>query len=246
MQFKDKLIEGKLIKRYKRFLADIELKNGDVVLAHCTNTGSMKSCIEAGAPVMLTPVNDPKRKTRFTWEMIFINNAWVGINTMNPNRFAYEAVQKNEIPGLEGYTRVKSEVKFGDSRFDLRLEKQDEVCFVEIKNVTMREGKVALFPDAVSARGLKHLNTLLEVRKSGMRAVMLYIIQRMDVELFKPAAAIDPDYAQTLRYVIDQGVEIIPAQLKVHPEGIDFHRILPYDLRPDQLSTPSKASGKLD
>lgn len=230
MQFKDKLIEGKLIRRYKRFLADIQLENGEIVIAHCTNTGSMTSCIEEGAPVMLTSVSDPKRKTKFTWEMIYINHNWVGINTMNPNRFAAEAISNNEIPGLEGYTSVRSEVKYGDSRFDLKLEKDNEVCYVEIKNVTMRDGNLALFPDAVSTRGLKHLNTLWEVKRAGMRAVMLYIMQRTDVDQFAPAKDIDPNYAKTLKDVFENGVEVIPAQVKVSPEGIEFHRILPFDL----------------
>ncbi len=230
MNFKQPLIKGKLIRRYKRFLADVELENGDVVIAHCTNSGSMKSCIEAGAPVYLTPVNDPKRKTRFTWEMIYINNSWIGINTSIPNLLAYEWIRDGKIDGLKGYTTVKREVKFGDSRFDIYAENEHERCFVEVKNVTMKEGNTALFPDAVTSRGRKHLETLAKVKQEGIRAVMLYVIQRMDVEAFGTANHIDPDYADTLARVYKQGVEIIPVQVKVTPRNIDFWRILPFTI----------------
>jgi sugar fermentation stimulation protein A len=230
MNFKQPLIKGKLIRRYKRFLADVELENGDVVIAHCTNSGSMKSCIEAGAPVYLTPVNDPKRKTRFTWEMIYINNSWIGINTSIPNLLAYEWIRDGKIDGLKGYTTVKREVKFGDSRFDIYAENEHERCFVEVKNVTMKEGNTALFPDAVTSRGRKHLETLAKVKQEGIRAVMLYVIQRMDVEAFGTANHIDPDYADTLARVYKQGVEIIPVQVKVTPRNIDFWQILPFTI----------------
>lgn len=181
MKFSTKLIHGKLIRRYKRFLADVELDDGTMVVAHCTNSGSMKSCLEEGAEVYLTPANDPKRKTRFTWEMIRINDAWVGINTAIPNILAYEAISNNKIPELSGYTHVQREVKFGDSRFDIFAENDHEKCFVEVKNVSMKEGNFALFPDTVTIRGQKHLKTLMAVKAAGMRAVMLYIIQRSDV-----------------------------------------------------------------
>lgn len=227
MVFQEKLIHGTLIKRYKRFLADIKLENGEIITAHCTNSGSMKSCLENGAEVYLSPVNDPKRKTRFTWEMIKINSDWVCINTGNPNKIAFEAISKGEIPGLENYTIVKREVKFGDSRFDIFAENDSEQCFVEVKNVTLKEGKYALFPDAVTTRGQKHLKTLIEVKKQGMRAVMLYIVQRMDVEVFGPAREIDPDYAKALKAAVSEGVEVIAMQAKVTSEKIELVKKLP-------------------
>jgi sugar fermentation stimulation protein A len=230
MKFEENLVHGKLIQRYKRFLADVQLDDGTVVVAHCTNSGSMKSCIESDADVYLTPVTDPKRKTRFTWEMIKINNGWVGINTGNPNKLAFEAISTNQIPGLKGYTTVKREVKFGDSRFDIYAENQHEKCFVEVKNVSMKEGKYALFPDAVTLRGQKHLKTLTEVNKKGMRAVMLYIVQRSDVEIFAPAAAIDPNYAEALRKAVENGVEIIVMQAKVTPQEIILFKKLPAEI----------------
>ncbi len=125
MKFPEKLIHGRLIKRYKRFLADVLLDDNTEVTAHCTNSGTMKSCLEEGAEVYLTPVNDPKRKTKFTWEMIKINGSWVGINTGIPNKLAFDAVVAGTIPELAGYTFVKREVKFGDSRFDIFAEKRN-------------------------------------------------------------------------------------------------------------------------
>lgn len=230
MKFEKELVHGKLIKRYKRFLADVELDTGEVVVAHCTNSGSMKSCLENGAEVYLTPVDDPKRKTKFTWEMIKINNDWVGINTGNPNKLAYEAISNREIPGLDEYTTVKREVKFGDSRFDVYAENELERCFIEVKNVSMKANDYALFPDAVTIRGQKHLKTLMDVKKLGMRAVMLYIIQRSDVQFFAPAKEIDPDYANLLKQALEAGVEIFPMQAKVTPTEISLSKKLPFEL----------------
>lgn len=230
MRFETELIHGRLIRRYKRFLADVMLDDGKVVTAHCTNSGSMKSCLEPDAEVYLSPASDPKRKTRFTWEMIRINDGWVGINTGNPNKLAFEGVRDQLIPGLQGYTRVKREVKYGDSRFDLFAENDTEKCFIEVKNVTLKEGDCALFPDAVTSRGQKHLKTLARVKEEGLRAVMLYIVQRADVKCFAPAETIDPAYAATLRDVNAKGVEVIVMQAGVTPRGIDFTGLLPAEI----------------
>jgi len=230
MKFQDKLVPGKLIKRYKRFLADVELDDGSVVIAHCTNSGSMKSCLEDRAPVYLSPVNDPKRKTKFTWEMIYINNDWIGINTMIPNKLAYDAVANGSIKKLRAYNKVQREVKFGDSRFDIFAKNDHEKCFIEVKNVTMKEGRFARFPDAVTTRGKKHLETLMEVKKQGMRAVMLYIIQRMDIEIFGPTWEIDPGYSETLVKAYENGVEIIPMMAEVTPLEIKLLKEIDFDL----------------
>lgn len=227
MIFSSPLVHGKLIKRYKRFLADIKLDNGEIVVAHCTNSGTMKSCLEESADVYLTHIDDPKRKTKFTWEMIRIDQKWVGINTGWPNALAFEAIKNQEIEKLKGYTFVKREVKFSDSRFDVYCENDNEKCFVEVKNVTLKEGDFALFPDAVTTRGLKHLKTLIEVKKQGYRAVMLYIIQRSDVTKFGPAKEIDPDYAVALKEAASNGVELIAIKAKVNPLEIIFEKELP-------------------
>jgi sugar fermentation stimulation protein A len=230
MEFQNKLVHGTLIKHYKRFLADVRLDDGTEVVAHCTNSGSMKSCLENGAEVYLTPVTDPKRRTKFTWEMIKINGGWVGINTANPNKLAFEAISAGIIPELAGYTKVIREVVFGDSRFDVYAENETEKCFVEVKNVSLKEGKYALFPDAVTTRGQKHLKTLMEVKANGMRAVMLYIVQRTDVDVFAPAFKIDPEYAKALRMAVDAGVEVIVLQVEVTPEGIYIKKKLPVEI----------------
>lgn len=223
-------MHGTLIKRYKRFLADIRLDDGTEVVAHCTNSGSMKSCLENGAEVYLSPVTDPARKTRFTWEMIKIGGNWVGINTANPNKLAFEAISAGIIPELSGYTNVKREVVFGDSRFDVFAENETGKCFVEVKNVTLKEGKYALFPDAVTTRGQKHLKTLMEVKAAGMRAVMLYIVQRTDVEVFAPATEIDPEYAKALKQAVNAGVEVIVMQAEVLPDSVELKRKLPVEI----------------
>jgi sugar fermentation stimulation protein A len=230
MNFETQLIRGHLIKRYKRFLADVKLDSGETITAHCTNSGSMKSCLEENAEVYLSPVNDPKRKTKFTWEMIKIGGNWVGINTGNPNKIAFEAVKNGEIQKLKGYTEVQREVTFGDSRFDVMAKNDKETCFIEVKNVTYKKGEYALFPDAITSRGKKHLETLIKVKESGMRAVMLYIIQRIDVAVFAPAKKIDPEYAKTLKKANDKGVEIIPMQVKVSPDDIAIVKELPFEL----------------
>jgi len=230
IEFETDLIHGKLIKRYKRFLADVLLDDGTEVVAHCTNSGTMKSCLEEGAEVYLSPVDDPKRKTRFTWEMIKIDDNWVGINTVNPNKLAFEAIRNQLIPELSGYDTVKREVKFGDSRFDIFAENRSEKCYIEVKNVTLKEGSYALFPDARTVRGQKHLKTLIKVKEEGFRAVMLYVIQRTDVEVFAPASEIDPDYTKMLRLAYQMGVEVIPMQAKVTPAQIILVKKLPFEL----------------
>jgi sugar fermentation stimulation protein A len=230
MKFEKSLTHGRLIKRYKRFLADVSLDNGKEITAHCTNSGSMKTCIEEGAEVYMTPVDDPKRKTRFTWEMIKINRSWVGINTNVPNRLAYDALKNGEIEKLSGYTKVRREVTFEDSRFDIYAENEKEKVFVEVKNVTLKDGKYGRFPDAVTTRGKKHLESLIRVKEKGMRAVMLYVIQRTDVDTFAPAWNIDPEYSKTLVDAYKKGVEIIPVQAKVSPEEIKIERELPFVL----------------
>lgn len=230
MKFQDKLIHGTLIKRYKRFLADVKLDNGTIIIAHCTNTGAMTSCLENGAEVFLTPVNNSKRKTKFTWEMIKINGDWVGINTGNPNKLAFEAISAGQISELADYNLVKREVKYGDSRFDIYAENENEKCFIEVKNVTLKKGKYALFPDAITTRGQKHLLALIEAKNTGIRAVMLYIVQRNDVDIFAPAVAIDPDYAAKLILAVNAGVEVIAIQAKVTPHSIELSKRLPIEL----------------
>ena len=228
MKFENDLQSGRLLRRYKRFLADIELENGEIVTAHCPNSGSMLGCDFPGSPVRLSFHDNPKRKYRYTWEMVKIGEHWVGINTQVPNRLVAEAISAGLIPELKNYPQIKREVKVGDhSRLDLLLKNRTERCYVEIKNVTLVENGIAYFPDAVTVRGRKHLHELLKLKRSGERAVIFFLIQRMDGEIFAPADHIDADYGKTLREVHRQGVEILPYRANVSPREIKLDKRLP-------------------
>lgn len=230
MKFTEDRLYGTLIRRYKRFLADIKLNSGDVVTAHCTNSGSMSSCLKEGAPVVLSKSDNPNRKTKYTWEMIFINNGWVGVNTLLPNKFVFELIQEKRIPQLKGYDGIKREVKVLDSRLDLLLEREGEKCFIEVKNVSLKIGNHARFPDSVTSRGRKHLETLVKIKERGERAVMIYIIQRKDISLFGPAWDIDRNYSKSLLKAYNKGVEIIPLMANIAPQSIELEAEIPIDL----------------
>jgi len=228
MKLPTPLYVGKLIQRYKRFLADVQLADGTVVTAHCPNSGSMKSCSDPGSPVLLSRSDNPKRKLKYTWELIFTNNTWVGINTHYPNYLVKEAIENGVITELQGYTEIRSEVRYGqNSRVDLLLSRDDHRCYVEIKNVTLVEKGIAYFPDAVTLRGQKHLRELMQMVQEGHRAVILFIVQRMDCDRMAPADDIDPEYGKLLREASQNGVEILAYQAKVSPEEIKVFRSLP-------------------
>jgi sugar fermentation stimulation protein A len=226
------LIPGILIKRYKRFLADVKLNSGQIVTAHCPNTGSMKACCESGRPVYLSYHDNPKRKLKYTWELIEMSTSLVGVNTLIPNRLVFESVKAGVVPELSGYETVKREVKISDrSRIDLALITKDQNrCYVEIKNCTLVDNRVALFPDAVTSRGLKHINELQAMADSGCRCVMFYFIQRMDADVFRPADHIDPKYAKGLRRAVKGGLEILVYDVAIDMNGIRLNRKIPYEL----------------
>ena len=230
MKFEQPLIAGRLIKRYKRFLADVELLDGQVVTAHCTNSGSMKSCLETGAEVLLSQAADPNRKTQYTWEQIKINGHWVGINTMHPNLIVYEALKNNAIRGLTGYDDIAREVTVNDSRLDIVARNSTETAYIEVKNVTYKDGEYARFPDAVTSRGLKHLHNLIRIKQAGHRAVMVYVVQRGDVSIFSPAFDIDPKYAEALKEAYCSGVEIFPVRCRISPGEIEVEKLIPFEL----------------
>lgn len=223
MRYPRPLVEGRLIRRYKRFLADVQLPGG-VVTAACPNTGSLMGCCEPGSRVWLSESDNAARKYRHTWELVEVGRTMVGINTGLPNRLAAEAIAAGVIAELAGYASVRREVAFGEegSRVDLVLEGDGrEPCYVEVKNVTAaaRRG-VALFPDCVSDRGSKHLRELARLKARGLRPVQLYCVQRGDVREVRPADAIDPVYGQTLRVAMEAGVEVIAYRAKVTPDEI--------------------------
>ena len=221
MRFKSRLIRGTLIQRYKRFLADVRLTNGEVVTAHCTNTGSMMGCKEPGSAVYLSRSDNQNRKLPYTWELIKVDSTWVGINTMHPNKLVPEAVEAGVIEELGGFETIRREVKVSaHTRLDLCLEGTDGNCFVEVKNVTLAVNRTAAFPDAVSERGTKHLRELMRLKRRGHRAAIVFVIQRGDCEYFRPADEIDPEYGRWLRRAIKAGVEALPYRAKVTPNEI--------------------------
>ncbi|MFZ5511113.1 MAG: DNA/RNA nuclease SfsA [Pseudomonadota bacterium] len=230
MKFAAPLIEGRLLRRYQRFLADVDL-GGAVVTAHCPNTGSMLGCAQAGSRVWLSRHDSGTRKYAHTWELVEAGGVLVGINTARTNRLVEEAVGAGVIAELAGYRRLRREVRYGaeGSRIDLLLESDDRPpCYVEIKNVTaaVQDG-IALFPDAVSARGAKHLREMTAMVAEGRRAVLVFCAQRADALEVRPADAIDPEYGRTLRQALAAGVEAVAYRAEVTPESIRVSRRVP-------------------
>lgn len=212
MDFSSKLVKAKFIKRYKRFFSDHILEDGSLVTAHCANTGAMLGVTEEGVTSWLSKSNNPKRKLKWSWELVQKDETIIGINTHNPNKIVQEAIIKNKIKELTNYADLKREVKYGtNSKIDILLQDNNKKdCYVEIKNVHLsREFEVAEFPDAVTTRGAKHLRELTLVSKSGLRAVMLYLIQRNDCKYFKIAEDIDKEYAKEFYNALEAGVEVI-------------------------------------
>lgn len=225
MRFASRLVEGRLIRRYKRFLADVQLA-GEVVTAACPNTGSMMGCAEPGSRVWLSEHDSATRKYRHTWELVEVSGSkpvLVGINTSKPNALVAEAIAEGAIPELAGYPNVRREVAYGEegSRIDFVLEGERGPCYVEVKNVTAAASKgVALFPDCVSERGSRHLRELMRLKAAGLRSVQLYCVQRGDVNEVRPADGIDHEYGRTLREAIAAGVEVLAYRARVTPEEI--------------------------
>lgn len=236
MKFETPLLKGTLVKRYKRFFADVVLESGETVVAHCANSGSMLSVKPEGAPVWISPANNPKRKLKFTWEIVEIEGHNVGINTGHPNRIVAEAIEAGQIKELKGYDSIRREVKYGkNSRIDILLEADGKPpCYVEVKNVTMRRDLTknghAEFPDSVTTRGAKHLVELADMVAEGHRAVMFYMVQRGDCPAFSIAGDIDPDYQAGLVSALKSGVEALCYECSVTPEEIAIAKALPMDL----------------
>lgn len=231
MNFPSRLIRGTLVQRYKRFLADVRLPNGEIVTVHCTNTGSMLGCMTPGSAVLISRSANLNRKLAYTWEMIRIDGAWVGINTMHPNRLVAEAVAAGIIPELCGYESVRREVKVSaHSRLDLCLGGKNGLCYVEVKNVTVSFAGAAAFPDAVSERATKHLKELMRLKRKGHRTAVVFVVQRGDCDHFRPADEIDPEYGRWLRRAAKAGVEVLPYVAKVTPKGILLTSKIPVKL----------------
>jgi len=226
LKFKSQLIKGNLVRRYKRFMADVRLMDNRIVTAHCANPGSMINLLENDADVWISYVDNPKRKLMYTLEIIRSNKTRVGVNTNIPNRLIHESLKIGEIPELLGYESIKREVNYGEkSRVDFFLEgvgRRD--CYVEVKSVTLNRpekgSKTAEFPDSVTKRGTKHLLELSQQVKKGNRAVMLYLVQRADCKYFSVAGDIDPAYASAIETALNAGVELLCYDCNISTDGI--------------------------
>jgi sugar fermentation stimulation protein A len=222
------LIPGILIKRYKRFLADIMLADDSQVTVHCPNSGSMKGCAEPGSRVFISRSSNTGRKYPFTWELVEADGFWAGINTCLPNRLVREAIENGVVSELQGYDTIRPEVAYGEhSRIDLLLESAGQRCYVEVKNVTLVEDGRALFPDAITTRGQKHLIELMRVVQEGSRGVIFFTVQRGDGTTVSPADSIDPEYGRLLRLARANGVEALAFSAHISPTEIYLTEKLP-------------------
>jgi len=240
MKLPSPLLYGRLIKRYKRFLADIELENGTMVTAHCANPGSMMGLMDQGSGVWLSQNDNPKRKLKYSWELVEINGSLVGINTGFANRIVEEALRKGAITELAGYDILRREVAYGEnSRIDFLLQNQNREtsCYVEVKSVTLsRQPGIAEFPDSVTARGAKHLVELGNMARQGHKAVMLYLVQRSDTTCFRLAGDIDPAYKSAFDVAQALGVTALCYTCHISPTQISLAHALEMQIGENTLS----------
>ena len=230
MKFTKSLIKGKLVKRYKRFFADIKL-NKEIITAHCPNTGSMQGLLKSGNKVWFSKSNDPKRKLKYTLEIIEANKKKIGINTLLTNKIVLEALHNKKIEAFNKFNKIQTEVKFNDkTRFDFLLSNKIEKCFLEVKNVTLfRNKKVAEFPDAITSRGTKHLLELIEAKKKGYKSYILYLIQREDCGSFKIAKDIDEEYKNAFNNALKNKVKVLCYDCKISNKEIKINKQIKYD-----------------
>ena len=229
------LVHARLIKRYKRFLADVRLDNDEIITVHCPNTGSMKNCVEENAEIWLSDSDNPKRKYRYTWEYLRTSRGHhIGVNAGKANQLVQSAIRDDLVEPLAGYDTIRPEVKYGDenSRIDLLLQdskKQD--CYVEVKSVTLLEDPpssgVGYFPDAVSERGAKHLRELIKMSQSNARSVLFFCVQHTGIQEVRPADHIDREYGKLLREALDSGVEVLAYKVRKSNKGFRLWRDLP-------------------
>jgi len=213
MKMDPPLLRAKFLCRYKRFLADVALPNGELLTVHCPNTGRMTRCLVEGSPCFLWDSNNPKRKYRYSLELVTTACGHLaGVNTLRANQLISEALLESRLPELQGYTQILSEQRYGaeKSRIDFLLRSENESCFIEVKSVTLAlEHRCGFFPDAVSARASKHLRELIAVRRAGHRAVLVYCVQHTGIDSVAPASHVDPTYGQNLRAAVAAGVEVL-------------------------------------
>ena len=225
MEFTKSLIKGKLVKRYKRFFVDIRL-NKEVVIAHCPNTGSMMGLLDEGNEVYISKNDDPKRKLKYTLEIIKVKKKLVGVNTHFANKIAYHGLSNNLVKEISNNDIIKPEVFFNkETRFDFFIEKNKQKIFVEVKNVTLfRDEKIAEFPDAITSRGSKHLKTLIEATKKGYKTYLLFLVQIQGVEAFKLAKDIDKEYNENYKSAKKAGVIFLAYRCKINTKEIKIEK----------------------
>lgn len=232
MRFASPLVQATLIKRYKRFLADVRLENGQIITVHCPNTGTMLSCSTPGSRVCLSRSDNPQRKYPFTLEMVEDNATWVGVNTARTNKLVVEALNKGLIAEFQEINKVKTEIKTSDhTRLDLQVMQNDTSTYIEVKNCSLAVDRCAMFPDAVTARGTKHLYELIRLMGEGLKTCIFFLVQRTDADRFAPASHIDLVYSKTLRQAAAGGVMVLVYQAEVSPQGIDIIQPLPFSLQ---------------
>ncbi len=218
---------GILLRRYKRFLADVRLDTGEEITAHTPNTGSMMQCAIPGHRVRVSLSDNISRKYPYTLELIEVNGHWVDTNTQRANRVVEEGLRQGGVANLQGY-KVQPEYRFGASRIDFFLENGDEKVLIEVKNVTLCCAQTtACFPDAVTVRGQKHLRELMTAVDQGYRGIILFLVQRAEAQSFVPADRIDPEYGNLLRTAVESGVEALAIQTAVTPDTVKLARELP-------------------
>ncbi len=224
MNFENKLISGLFVKRYKRFFVDIKINN-KIITAHCPNTGSMYGLLKKGNKVWISKSNNPSRKLKYTLEIIEDKNSKVGVNTHSSNKIVHHALENNLIDEFDNISEIKPEIKFGlNTRFDFLVSNEKQKYFIEVKNVTLsREKSIAEFPDAVTTRGLKHINELLKASKKNYKIFILYLIQRDDCKSFTIAKDIDPDYAEALTKAVKNKLKILCYDCKFSLKGIKLN-----------------------
>ena len=224
MKFKDKLLQGTFVKRYKRFFVDINFRN-KIITAHCPNTGSMMGLLNEGNKTWFSESNNPKRKLKYSLEIIEVGKSLVGINTLLTNKLVLEALKLKKIKSLIKFDNIKTEVKFSNStRFDFLISNSKEKCFLEVKNVTLlRNKKIAEFPDAITSRGTKHLTELINAKKKGFHSYILYLIQRHDCKAFKIAEDIDINYKIAFDKAIKAGVKILCYDCQINDEEVKLN-----------------------
>jgi len=231
MRFDQPLVQGTLVKRYKRFLVDVQLDNDEITTAHCPNTGTMLSCSDPGSRVCLSRSANSNRKYPLTLEMVKTDSTWIGVNTARTNKLVEEAITNRQIAQFQDVQKIKREVRTSEhTRLDLQVIQEKKSTFIEVKNCSLAVDGCAMFPDAVTARGTKHLQELIRLTAKGLSSCIFFLVQRMDADRFSAARHIDPLYSDTLLQAAEAGVLILVYQAEVNPEGIEIVGSLPCSL----------------